>query len=400
MTNNITAPYYLLTDGARTIYDLNGNPVWYLTDEASHNLGTNEMKVTSHGTITMLLGSDAYEVDYNGKQLWKAPTELTSVEDSLNKINYHHEFTKLNNGHYMAFGNPTLKADKNNMYQTHLQKTGERLRFFKSPLQSQLYEYDQSGKLVWKWDASQYYAQSDILALYKENYAKHAIHGHENSFYFDQKNSAIYISFVTFNRIIKISYPSGEILKTYGTIYKAKGHADPALTKKSPEFALKNEFFNGQHSCKLNANGELYMLNNNINDTASFPKISIFKEEEGAKMGGLKKIWEYECKVANKAGPINNGGGGCVEQMPDGNMFVLMNNPYSRAMIISQDKKILWNAQLERKNENNEWSILPSYRTSIVSRAQLEQLIMSSLDENLPIRNPKQNIDNETFSRP
>lgn len=378
LTNNYSEPYYVLVDGARTIYDLNGAPVWYLPPSQDEQ-GTSEMKVSPSGTITMLVGAGACEIDYNGRLLWTAPKKANETSDT---VSYHHEFTKLRNGHYMALGSSVSKdvgrLQENVSYQQQLQKNGQRLRFFKNPLHSQLYEFDSTGKLVWSWESTKYYEKSDIAALYRENFSKMAVHGHENAFYFDEKNSVVYLSFATFNRVIKISYPSGEVLKTYGPTYTSKGHADSKLTKVAPEHALANPMFNGQHSCRLNKNGDLYLLNNNMSDTTSFPKIVVFKETEDGANGGIKKIWEYECRIAGKKGKIENSGGGCVNEMENGDMFVMMNNPYSQTLIVNKDKKLMWSAIPERKNENNEWSILPSYRASVISRAELELLIYNT----------------------
>lgn len=384
LSNSYKDQYYVLIEGALTIYDLKGNPVWYLPPSANAQ-GASEIKVSQDGTITMLMGAEANEIDYNGRLLWSAPKSVAPDDKSDVSFSFHHEFTKLGNGHYMALGNLAGKSEEtmleNINYQQQLQKNGERVHFFKNPLHSQLYEFDSMGKLVWSWESTKYYEQSDIATLYRENFKKMAVHGHENAFYFDEKNSVIYLSFSTFNRIIKISYPSGEVLKTYGATYIAKGQPDVQLNNKKPEQALKNNFFTGQHSCKLTQNGELYLLNNNLNDTSGFPKIAIFKETKGGVLGGLEKVWEYECRIQEVTGRLDNSGGGCVSEMQNGDMFVLMNNPYNRALIVNRNKQLLWSAIPERKNENNDWNIISSYRSCIISRAQLENLIWKSYNQ-------------------
>jgi len=100
---------YIYLDGSRTLYDLNGNPVWFLP--AKDGMEIRDMKITPQGTITYLNGSDIYDVNYDGNILWKGPN--TSVVNGDSIEHYHHEFTRLSNGHYMVLGYKKLGASAN-----------------------------------------------------------------------------------------------------------------------------------------------------------------------------------------------------------------------------------------------------------------------------------------------
>lgn len=94
-------------DALGVLYDMNGMPLWYLPSNSLINRDEviRDMKLSPLGTITFLLGSKIFEINYNGDVLWKrSPEDIRNKQ--LGKINsfYHHEFTRLSNGHYMALG--------------------------------------------------------------------------------------------------------------------------------------------------------------------------------------------------------------------------------------------------------------------------------------------------------
>ena len=107
------------------------------------------------------------------------------------------------------------------------------------------------------------------------------------------------------------------------------------------------------------------------------PRIEIFQEPEGEK-GGLKKIWEYQCTVDGSNEKRFNSGGNVFE-LPDGSMYVCMGSDYSKVFIVTRDKKVLWSALPEKWNPfKKKWELIHEYRSSIISREQLENLIWNS----------------------
>ena len=101
---------YVLMDGCSAMYDMDGNPVWFLPDMGGTITDATvirDMKMTPQGTITFLrINPDetkVYEIDIDGRILWQGPDD-GSVSGE-NSEHYHHEFTRLANGHYMIMGN-------------------------------------------------------------------------------------------------------------------------------------------------------------------------------------------------------------------------------------------------------------------------------------------------------
>ncbi|MFI5140131.1 MAG: aryl-sulfate sulfotransferase, partial [Sphingobacteriales bacterium] len=361
---------YVFIDATKVLYDMNGMPVWFLPNIdglESESIGTRDLKLSPQGTITLLLGARIYEINYNGDVLWKGPDNEKS--DEYNNTQYHHEFTRLANGHYMVIGTekilyklPSLN-DSNFLIVPYDKIKQDNDKEYKYADFGTLIEYDEKGKVVWTWKSSEYFKKSDLVAECLTKGLK--IKLHENSFFFDEQSNTIYFSLNAKSRIIKVKYPEGNVLNTYGKIYK------PGI--KEEDIGL----FCGQHSCRRSEEGYLYLYNNNTCNPGNFPTVEIFQESVGGK-DSLKKVWEYVCTIADTSTQkqlMNSfSSGGKVSQLPDRSMFVCMGDG-AQIFIVSKDKKILWSAFCEKRNPENKWQITGSYRADIISPKELERLI-------------------------
>ena len=366
---------YVFIDGTRTLYDMNGNPVWFLPNIehfTNENFEVRDMKLTPQGTVTFIIGENAYEVDYNAAILWKAPNNGT-VSGGRSE-SYHHKITRLANGHYMVLGNetdywsqelPSLK-DGSTYFISHDSKINgdsTRVRRLSVPFGTVI-EYDEKGNVVWAWKSMDYFKSSDIY-YHKGRGGVADIVPHENAFYFDEKAKVIYVSFRNISRIVKVKYPEGNVLSTYGEIFEPN----------NPEKG--NGMFCHQHSCALSDQGYLYLFNNNICNDGAPPSVLMMQEPVSGK-GSLKKIWEYECPIDG----VNDtsihpkyifSSGGNVVELPDHSFFVSMcANFYSKVFIVSKDKKVLWSAIPETKNEATEkWGMTSFYEANIIKSPEL-----------------------------
>ena len=231
-------------------------------------------------------------------------------------------------------------------------------------------EYDKKGNVVWSWKSAPYFRGSDIRNYRRPNMdvtIKIIVDPHENGFFFDEKDHNIYISCKNISRVLKVKYPEGKVINSYGETYK------PGVK------AQDNGLFCHQHSCRHSQKGYLFLFNNNtclLKPNA--PKITMMQEPLTEK-DHLKKIWEYDFAAEGNYPPEMSGGGN-VTELPDQSIFVCMGNQYSATMIISMDKKILWSGLPERwKPEENRWEKAPQYHASIIaSRKELEQLIWNT----------------------
>ena len=372
---------YVFMDGNRAMYDMDGNAVWYLPDIDGFKTEKSllrDMKLTPQGTITFMYEEKgAYEINLNGDILWKAPNDGTVSGEKQEE--YHHEITRLANGHYMVLG------IENELWNRHLPSADSSYKIFplstaviadsnkrnyeKDPFGTVI-EYDQKGNVVWSWKSSDYFRNSDIYYKKGRN-GQPELAAHENSFFFDEGTQTIYIGFRNISRIVKVKYPEGKVLDTYGELYK------PDV----PEAG--NGLFCRQHCVRHSPDGYLYLYDNNSCAHSGISRI-VKLEEPAIPGGGLKKIWEYGCTtegvLPGQQVSFQFAVGGNVTELPDQCLFVNMSTSYSKVFILSPDKDLLWSAIPEKWNARmKRWDMVYQYRASIItSRKDLENLVWSA----------------------
>ncbi len=368
---------YFIVDGTRCMYNSTGLPVWYLPDiDGFINAGTQvrDIKITPQGTITLLAGENAFEINYDGKLLWYKPTTTKLRDLEIPEAHLHHEFTRYKNGHYMVLGNeiywfklPTPEADSF----TRIKKT-EMLpdpghKKYASAQFGTILEYDKAGKLVWSWKAVDHFNTADLYYR-KLPGVMGNLDLHQNAFYFDEATKHIYVSFKPISQVLKIKYPEGDVVNAFGKSYIAGETGD--------------NFFCEQHSCKRSKEGYLYVFNNNLCDSLAIPSIVMMKEPANNNER-LKKIWEFEVPVEeaqkNELRSLDKSHFGSVLELPDMNLFASACSPYGNVFIVNRSKEVLFHAVSEKyDSSSNKWNAQPTYRASfIASRAALNKVIVT-----------------------
>jgi hypothetical protein len=356
---------YVFSDGNKALYDMKGNPIWYLPESDtlfSKIAYVADLKVTPQNTITFIAAANIYEMNYNGDILWRGPANGTGK--------YHHEFTKLENSHYMVLGNRTklcrLPIVPGENLPIIIEDTTKQDSdgYTRMPFGT-VVEYDSHGNVIWRWESSKYFLGSDLVN-YRPANGSAIIDLHENAFFFDQKDSVIYISFKNISRVVKIKYPEGTVMAEYGEKYK------PAKQVNG------NPLFCNQHACKYSSLGCLFLFNNNGCNKGNPPKVKKFKEP-ASPSENLQKVWEYDCTIEGDY-PSEAPTGGNVIELPDHATFISMGGEYSKIFIVSDDKKILWSALPEQWFPDKKgWFSSVEYRASIVvNRKKLEDIIWSN----------------------
>ena len=332
------------------------------------------MKITSRGTITFLVeGNEAYEISYDGALLWKGPN--TGEVSKVDKENYHHELTRLSNGHYMVLGTAPFFFNPPKTAGLTMQNPQDPSLLKKKPSMpfGTIIEYDQKGKVVWSWNSTDYFLNSDVKYCTDEN-GHHINDVHLNSFYFDEKKQVIYASYKNISRILKIRYPEGKVITTYGTKY-------------SQGLPASDYLFCYQHACNISEKGHLYLFNNNSCRPDCQPEVLVLQEPLNA--NELPKIvWSFDCPVEplnqKLHGNIRNSSGattgGNVVELPDDHFFVSTSAPYALIFIVNKQKQIIWSASEEHWNPDNEtYNPIPQYRASIIPKTeQFEKLVWNS----------------------
>jgi hypothetical protein len=363
---------YVFLDATRTLYDMDGRPVWYLPkmDVRNEAMGPRDIKVTPQGTITFVLNTSIFEISYDGEVLWKGPDNPVRGKPNVNE--YHHEFTRLTNGHYMVLGTERVFCkssgvnDSNFHFVTDDASAHENDTTYRMLPFSTILEYDEQGKVVWSWRSANYLVGSDLFYWATANGRLNA-NLHQNAFYFDERSHELYTSFRNIDRVIKIKYPEGTVLTTYGSLHDGGANE------------VTNNIFCSQHCCRRSHDGLLYVYNNNDCHQGVSP--TIFMMEDPDKPGDLpKKVWEYVCAKNEPVATQNTtlyGGGGNVIELPDNSLFVCMGHRYNKLFIVDRKKEITWTAVAEKWDATlNKWDKITSYRGSmILSKKDLEHLV-------------------------
>jgi len=372
----------IFNDALGILYDIDGRPIWYMPGvkyESYSVLQPRDIKLSPFGTITYLIDSKIYEINYNGDTLWSKTSSNggSKYPDNVN-FDFHHQFSRLKNGHYMALGSENVLYKPPTFSDTNLVivPPGSVINdssAFKKKGTGDLIEYDEQGNIVWMWKSIDYIKTSDLKYFCVQQSG--LLDLHDNAFYFDNKDSIIYISFKNVDRIVKVKYPEGNVLNFYGNKYNKDG-------------VVENNLFHCQHAIKRSDNGYLYMFDNGCNTTTD-PKLLLIREPTNIN-DSLKVLWQYECEVddtLNKTKKGENPGGGNVKELPDSSIFVCMGLRNSIVFIVNLDKEVLWTAIAENWNDyEKKWTRVLSYRSSIITnRKDLERLIWNSEEEKKPL---------------
>ncbi len=364
---------FIILDHSSVIYDMNGAPVWYLPDipgRFQRDRRTRDLKLTKDGTFTILNDFGAFEIDYDGNVLWKAPDDGKVSGDTSER--YHHEFTKLNNGNYLVAGYEKILVPVPSSFDSAkipidetIKKEGGKL--LKRVDCGTIIMYNKEGEVIWSWKTSDHFTETDFFQNIMPDGTPNT-NTHLNAVYFDEIRGYMYASFRDINTILKIEYPSGKVVRRYGKPLERLRDG----TDRSP--------FKAQHACRISKDGQLYLFNNNTARTREVISTVTFFEEPSADGGTLKKIWEYPCNIDTYAAPGTASGGG-VYMLSDSCVLASM-GVEGRVFIVNYDKELLWNAVPRYKNDSGIWEVLPIYRAAYIESYKLmESVIFKNINK-------------------
>ncbi|OSZ82951.1 hypothetical protein CAP35_02370 [Chitinophagaceae bacterium IBVUCB1] len=360
---------FVMLDNSGVMYDLDGYPVWYLPKLSS--LDTNmhimrDLKPTNDGTFTALFENAIYEFDYNGKVLWSGPQNGVKLLESTPV--YHHEFTKLKNGHYMVAGNEIIENEMQGDIKDA--DTGNTVvrnnKRYRKSTSGNILEYDKSGKLVWSWRSSDIFPSNEITGF---NNRRISSGTHMNSFYFDEDSNVVYIGFRNISKILKIKYPSGKLIAMYsGKMPERFQRSERAEAVRGNVVNEDEEMFSSQHACRVEK-GRVYIFNNNTTKSTDFASMAQIYKEPESNSGMLRKIWSYPCNIDTFT-TAGSPTGGSIYPISDTTMLVCTGGS-GRVFIVDMKKNLLWNAIPYFKRMDGELKPLPQYRVSYLRKEDL-----------------------------
>ena len=347
----------ITVDQLRTVVDRHGRCVWFLPPD-SGGAGPNaqnhtdptptDIRITPQGSITLIAGARAEEIDLRKNLLWLAPKRTTFGIDSFSEhhpYHYHHCFKKLANGNYMVL-------DMQNIVKTvsHTDKGKVMMAY------EVIRELDRAGHLVWSWNSENYFNQDELKAMALGKPDSSLINqepgGHMNGFDIDEKNGFVYAGFRNMSRVVKIDKLSGRVLCAWGANMKYNGVGNG------------NGFFFKQHDVALLRDGSIAVFNNNVAtdnpDMAENHSSGVVVFTEPSETATSTAIWKYQCAFDSGSNLSPRGGG--VEELKNGDLLVCMGT-VNRIFEINRDKKIVWSSTAEQWDwRDSVWRPVDLYR--------------------------------------
>lgn len=343
----------IINDLTSSIYDRNGKLVWFLppANMAPGSTGSarlferevRNLSLTPAGTITYLQADKAVECDLNGNILWRTP-ETAQVSGALTEL-YNHDFQRLPDGNYMVLGNTDegrepledllpANYDSAAMQRRYPQRLKEDDgRQYVEIHYGTVIEYDRQGKVVWSWNSKSYFGrEAAVNGRLTSGYEPDA---HINSFYVDEKDEFVYLSFRNVSQIIKVEKSTGRVVDSWGE-KTATGGAHTAVN------------FYKQHGAAELKDGNLLTFNNNdYLHKDSFSRVVIFSQQPES---DGKILWSFDCNFDTVSTKVPQSHGN-ADMLANGNIFVCTGSP-GLMFEVTPEKKITWQASLQMKDKN------------------------------------------------
>jgi len=313
------------------VLDLEGNEIWN-----SGNYGFMMNHISEYGQIfgCSQIGfpnNTGIEINYDEEVVWSAGEYIDQ-----------HEFKQISNGNYMGFnGSTELGPIPFGSWTTNFQSMGFQADGVTNEYPfsgSRLMEFDsETGEQIWSWNPHDYFSKLET-DLYGGTWWHSLTWGshdwtHSNAFYFEEQESAIYISHRHLSRISKIAYPSGEIIWNMGL--------PPSLGTGDDNICSDLEFSFQHHITRL-SNGDLLFFDNGNLDQSAFGQ-----SEPTSRALRVRVIDDSYCEVvwSHELPPHQfSSGMGSVQLLDNGNYFI--NSPDGSVLEVSPSGEILWEINL------------------------------------------------------
>lgn len=359
-------------DYTRSIINRDGIPVWTIPPVDSievKNTHIRDLRITADNTITFLTIRVPYEIDFDGKLLWKAPFPCVFKGDTLV---YHHDFKKTKRGTYMVLGERKVNRRLFGSFsEEELRMEPDAFKMnglnYKKTLVTMLLEFDKDGRIIWYWDANEYLDDKDFN--YKKNpngvsnFASHA-----NAFSENESGTKVYVGFRDLSRIVKVDKKTKKVEASYGERYP------------SGEARIQVKL-NNQHDATVSGHNSIYVFNNNGFKTAEgVSNILELRDNMGTKDSAV--LWNFALNFdqLTKGKSVN---GGNIVELPNGNLLFCA-GALNRVFEITKNKEILWDIFLYSRGINDTlWQDFVQYRANWIPQLNRPHFMLESVDSEL-----------------
>ncbi len=318
---------------------------------------------------------------------------------------YHHDFKRLDNGHYMVLGEryswrivpDTFDITK---FRAENLQTSEGVTRVKI-LFGTIIEYDKRGNVVWWWDSADYLSDKDLFSDQVSTNtfrmtlpAKAEIFGHLNAFEVDADGQYVYAGFRDLNRIIKIEKSTGNVVYSWG--------------KKMPsgEAMVGDDLFISQHELMLSPDGNKILVfnNNDINNTVNSSEVIEFSQPKGE--SPTKITWLFDCRFDALGNGKSIRGGG-VQYMDGDNVLICMAGGGRVTEVNKKTNEVVWDCIFSKEMDTKQTVPITLYRTHyntslypcyFTAQSPLDVVDAKTSSINLTIYNEGTNEDSYTIT--
>ncbi|MAV64767.1 MAG: hypothetical protein CBC84_002145 [Pelagibacteraceae bacterium TMED124] len=316
---NYSSGYTFVDD---VVIDMYGNPVLFMPAHSP----------TRHFIFTEQLDNGdflgiGYGSNYGGVIVDIYGEIIYNTDPSLGNV--HHDFRSMGNGNFIGLiysnvrdtapaGSWTTSFEQNGLYE---------IRW----LYDEIVEFDSLGNEVWRWSTNDYFNKIDFDPNWFDpndfllNPSDTFDWTHCNAVFYDNQESAIYLSSRHLSRITKISYPSGDIIWMIGE------------DMPSGEVKFGDEMqISSQHAVNLLENGNLMLFDNGNNKTPLESRCIEFNISNDNSELSYNLIWEHVLPSASYIYRL-----GDCDRLPNGNTLINSGN-VAAILEVNNANNIIW----------------------------------------------------------
>ena len=301
-------PGFTITSGFGTLlgFDANGEISWYIPGGGRWFFGHWDIRQLPSGNMLAIENRQARIFTPNNETIWNSR--------DFRESNIHHALYPTPQGTFLAIE-----------YESQRRIIDDDTTFWQSDY---IVEFNRRGEELWRWRCWDHISHDDYDTL---NYAQVPPNGsfdwtHCNACPFDARDNSILLSVRELHRIIKIAYPSGEIIWSMGQQFPS-GDVD---------FGENLEFYK-QHAPQALENGNVLLYDNHWYDRNDYSRgIEIEIDENREEPAQI--VWEYRHAFSSAMGD--------ADRLPNGN--TLINAGATGDLFeVSSDEELLWEAHVD-----------------------------------------------------
>ena len=319
-------------------FDKNGNEIW--------NTGDNNFVFYNTDYNGKLFGCELRpELEYNIPGI-EFTLDNNIIWEESNDNFTHHDIIQLPNGNYLGIiettqSGPVPIGDWSSYCYSVYGALCDGVTSFFPWHGDKIVEWDAETKeIIWEWNTFDHLDMSDYDEL-GGSWIQGLQQGfydwtHTNALFFDETENAIYISIRHLSRIIKIDYPSGNIIWSMG------------LNMSSNDVDFGHDIlFSWQHSIQVLENGNIVILDNGnlsqqlLNTDYATTRALEIEIIESNNIYSSNVVWEY-----NLPDYLFGFASGNVQKLENNNYLITTVGEGGTVLEVNSNKEIVWQGNL------------------------------------------------------